>query len=309
MADERARSDHAAVVVVDFAATRRQDRLHAAIVAAAPRLPVSRVDPVRALATRERLVPLAQLGADVAAAWSTSPRPPIVVGYCSAACLALRVADTLGAPAVLVRPALPAPELVAAEFAECVRALGGTAKPWPTLTGPKLIQWLRAELEDVADAFAVRMLNGDGRISRQLGRHYAGWLSFLLSTADAAATPWSFDGRMSLVGDWTPHPPAWQLPVAARYEPAEPEPADAVTPAVLDAVLRAIEGARRPSLTGPRADVHDSQHGQSDGQPSEARGQFDQGTGRPRQTGERRPDGLQSVAAWQQVAHDRKPPG
>lgn len=246
MADESARSDHAAVIVVDFGATRRQDRLHAAIVAAAPLLPVSRVDPVRILAAREGLVPLAQLAADVAAAWSTTPRPPIVVGYCSAACLALRVADTLGTAAVLVRPALPTPELVAAEFAGCVRALGATAKPWPTMTGPRLIQWLRAELEDAADAFAVRTLNGDVRIGRQLGRQYAGWLSFLLSTADAAATPWSFDARVSLVGDWTPRPPAWQLPVVAWYAPAEPDSANAVTPAVIDAVLRAIEAARRP---------------------------------------------------------------
>jgi hypothetical protein len=246
--DERAKSDHVPVLVLDFAAARTQDRLHAAIAAAAPELPASRIDPVRTLAGSDRPIPLAQLAADLAAGWSTSPRAPIVIGYCSAACLALRLADTLGAPAILVLPALPTPELVSAEFAGCMRAVGGTARPLPTVTGPRLVQWLRAELDDAADAFAVRTLNGDVRLGRQLSRHHASWLSFLLATADAATMSWSFDGRMSVVGDWAPRPPAWRLPAPAWHEPTETRSADAITPAVLDAVLRAIEDAGRSRL-------------------------------------------------------------
>src|SRR4051812_26105566 len=120
MADE-----HVPVLVLDFAATRGQDRLHAAIAAAAPDWPVSRIDPVRALARHDPPIAVPELAAELAGDWPAAPRTPIVVGYCSAAGLALRLAGRLGAPAVLVLPALPTHALVAAEFGECVRALGG----------------------------------------------------------------------------------------------------------------------------------------------------------------------------------------
>lgn len=182
------------VLVVDFLAPTSEARLSAKLAELGIGGPVYRMDPVSDV-SRLGYRELDELVTGYADAWAdTGERGPVlVVAYCSAAMLGLRLAERLhgatGSACLLVDAGRPTPGTIRAEYQD-IRAQAGvvaTDDALPDLAGRDLHEHLRGRLrrdvtarllEQGMPAAAVERF-GDEYVARCMG-----WLGFLLATSE-----------------------------------------------------------------------------------------------------------------------------
>jgi hypothetical protein len=179
------------ILVADFQAMSMAPRLSETLSECVQGQAVFQIDPVRVLSGTRLYASLPQLAAacvDEFLGFGADHGRVFVVGHCSAAPLALRVADLLAparlVTAVLVNPSWPADEYVTAMFAEFLAKFGKANRPCPDLDAdPCLVvsameQVFREEMTVLA---ASRGLSGGAGAFADLLGWYRGWLAFLLA--------------------------------------------------------------------------------------------------------------------------------
>lgn len=242
------------VLVADFQAFSSAPRLSHLISARAPGQPVYQVDPLGALSGDRPYMSLADMAAEAARAFDRADPadgPAFVVGYCSAAALALHVATLLArsrpAIAVLLRPSWPDTEMITTQFATLIANLGGSGRPSPELDGDpgecvtSMEQALRADLAALA---ASQGLDGAEGTFAELLMTYRSWLAFLLACRNDPRSAWSGGGTAVTVLTELPDAFVPRLsPGAVRHERLpELDDKNPVTPEVVDLVVAQVTG-------------------------------------------------------------------
>jgi hypothetical protein len=142
------------VLVADFQAFSSAPRLSHMVSDRAEGRPVFQVDPLGALSQDRPYISVADLAAEAVGSFGRAQPadgPAFVIGYCSAAALAVRIAALLArtreATAVLLRPSWPDSDGVRATFTTLAANLGARELPCPELDGdPDHCVRLMAEL-------------------------------------------------------------------------------------------------------------------------------------------------------------------
>jgi hypothetical protein len=212
---------HAApILVADFQPFSATARLSDLMCGDARDHPIYQIDPLSDLSQRCAYLPLIQIADEYADAFQAAEPAGselYVVGYCSAATLALHIARLLAVPrnvaTILVRPAWPDTALVQSQFAEFRADLGGARQGCPDLDcDPSQVI---AEMEEVlrADLAALATTRGLGRTNpalTELLERYRAWLAFLLATRNGLPLPWALQERvMVLTGTAEPVTIPW----------------------------------------------------------------------------------------------------
>ncbi len=194
---------------------------------------------------------LSELAAVCTAALERLPaEPAVIVGYCSAAVLALGIWERLcarsaGRPALmLVNPSLVDDELIAASFAEMQESLG--TQPAPGLPGPlDLDPMLAALAGQIAEKLAAEQLDQEELelMSEVLIERYAHWLGFLLASRDAEVQPPGTPVRAVLSADQSFAPPAsWPAGLVETQTLEEDAAAISSSARLLDLICREADG-------------------------------------------------------------------
>lgn len=205
--------DAGPVIVIDFLRVSSTPRLSTMLAGEAHDHPVIAVDPVADLARCETFVPLGELAAgyaDAVACAAPAAEATVVIGYCAAAALALRIAARLsGSGAVgclsgqksrvrtiLAQPTWPDTTMIRADMAGFRADLGVTdGSPGDLAGDPGMIlhrfeRVLRADIRAMA---RVNGLDGSAAVTRALADlldRYRAWLGFLLASRAALEQPW-----------------------------------------------------------------------------------------------------------------------
>jgi hypothetical protein len=179
------------ILVADFQAFSSGPRLSDLVSDRAGGRPVYQIDPLEALSRDRPYISLADLAADATASFERSQPadgPAFVIGYCSAAALAMHIATLLApsreATAVLLRPSWPGNETIKETFAMLAGNLGARQLPFPDLDGAPdrcvrdLEEVLRSQLEILATS---QGLDGAADTFGELLLTYRSWLAFLLA--------------------------------------------------------------------------------------------------------------------------------
>jgi hypothetical protein len=179
------------ILVADFQAFSSAPRLSHLVTDRAGGRPVYQIDPLEALSGDRPYISLADLAADATASFERSQPadgPAMVIGYCSAAALAMHIATLLapsrGATAVLLRPSWPGSETIEKTFATLAGNLGARQLPCADLDGAPdrcvrdLEEVLRSQLEVLATS---QGLDASADIFGELLLTYRSWLAFLLA--------------------------------------------------------------------------------------------------------------------------------
>lgn len=188
--DQLSAGDAEPVLVADFQTFSTEPRLGALLADGSRGRPVYQVDPLTAL-TGSRvyfsLPELAQACADRFRSLNSDAAPMFVVGYCSAAAMALHVAKLLEpqreVTVILVQPSWPGEKDIQARLAEYMASMGAANSSCSELGGDpcraiaRLEQAMRVRLEAVA---AANGLDGSAPFGDLLAR-YRSWLAFLLA--------------------------------------------------------------------------------------------------------------------------------
>jgi hypothetical protein len=194
LAPERlASGSGASMLIVDFQPFTAGRRLGELLAADSPGIAVYQLEPARDLVGKEYL-PLDEMARQYAAAFLQADAAPatIVLGYCSGAVLAVRIAEQLAGArelsTVLLRPTWPGPGLIGAILGKIRSELGAAVSPSPDLTGEPasvledVLRVLHEELRTLAQAHGLDP--GSGPLMELLER-YQGWFSYLLAAQDA----------------------------------------------------------------------------------------------------------------------------
>lgn len=189
------------MLVADFQAMSMAPRLSEMLSELVHGQPVFQIDPVRMLSGTRLYLPLPELVAACADELLSSGADDsrvLVAGHCTAAPLALRVADLLAparsVTAVLVNPSWPDDDHVTAKFAEFLSRFGTANRPCPDLDAdPCLVvsameQVFREEMTALA---ASRGLAGSAAAFSDLLVWYRAWLAFLLAARNDASMEWA----------------------------------------------------------------------------------------------------------------------
>lgn len=189
--------DGSPVLVADFQAMSMAPRLSEMLSEFVQGQPVFQIDPVRVLSGTRLYVPLPELAAACADEFVRSGADDgrvFVVGHCSAAPLALRVAGLLASgrsvTAVLLNPSWPDDDHVAAKFAEFLARFGTAARPCPDLDAdPGLVVSAMEQVfgDEMAAVAASRGLAGSAGAFSDLLVWYRAWLAFLLAGRNDAS--------------------------------------------------------------------------------------------------------------------------
>lgn len=179
------------VLVADFQAFSSAPRLSGLISDRAEGRPVYQVDPLGALSQDRPYISLADLAAEAAGSFARSQPPDgpaVVVGYCSAAALSVRIAALLArsrpATAVLLRPSWPSTGTIEKQFAALAANLGAGQLSCPELDGDpghcvrRMEELFRAEL---AALVTSQGLDESDDTFGELLLTYRSWLAFLLA--------------------------------------------------------------------------------------------------------------------------------
>jgi hypothetical protein len=179
------------VLVADFQAMSMAPRLSEMLSQRVQGQPVFQIDPVRVLSGTRLYVPLPELAATCAEEFVRSGADHgrvYVVGHCSAAPLAVRVADLLSSgrsvAVVLVNPSWPDDDHVTAMFAEFLARFGTANRSCPDLDGdPGLVVSVmeQAFREEMSVLAASRGLSGSAGAFSDLLVWYRAWVAFLLA--------------------------------------------------------------------------------------------------------------------------------
>jgi hypothetical protein len=188
------------ILVADFQAFSSAPRLSHLVSNRAEGRPVYQVDPLGALSQDRAYISIADLAAEAVGSFTRSQPADgraFVIGYCSAAALAMHIATLLArtreATAVLLRPTWPGTDNIEATFATLAAKLGARQLPCPELNGDPerrvrdMEQLLRNQLEALITA------QGLDRADDTFGElllTYRSWLAFLLACRnDSLAWP------------------------------------------------------------------------------------------------------------------------
>lgn len=181
------------LLVVDLLQFTGAIELSAVIAAASNGRAVDRADPVADLASRRSYQPLDALADGYARAWLRGVAGPqvTVVGYCSAAALAVLIAARLAPAAevttVLVEPMWPDDEMVSAGFAAIRATLGAREGSGPDLGAEPAVALAAMDQAlgaDLAAAARARGLDEAGAAYQDLLGRYRAWLGFLLASRE-----------------------------------------------------------------------------------------------------------------------------
>jgi len=176
------------VLVVDFQPYSSGKRLGELIAAGAPDRAVQQIEPARDLAARRDYLSLDEL-ADEYASNCRAAGDTVLVGYCSAAILAVRLADRLpGSRVVLLRPTWPDTAMVTETLADVRAELGAAGELAPELAGAaadvlgRLSDTLHRDLRALAN---LHGLDPTARPLLELLERYQGWFGYLLAARAA----------------------------------------------------------------------------------------------------------------------------
>jgi hypothetical protein len=242
------------VLVADFQAFSSAPRLSHVVSGRAEGRPVYQVDPLGALSRDRPYISVADLAAEAAGSFARS-RPAdgrvFVIGYCSAAALAVHIATQLArsreATAILLRPSWPDSEGVEEQFAMLASNLGARL-PCPDLDGDpdrcvlRMEELLRAELQALVTS---QGLDGSVDSFGELLLTYRSWLAFLLACRNDSQAGWG--GGNAAVTVLTEAPDSVTIP---GLPPADftvsPLPAldenNPITPEVVELLVAQITG-------------------------------------------------------------------
>src|SRR5262249_33638712 len=142
---------------------------------------------------------------------NSDDRPVVIVGYCSAAALALRIAETLAitrdTSLVLVSPTLPDFDMVVTEFGRFRASLGAADDRIDKIdtADPRTILYDMVEIldQDVKSMAVAKGIDLSSDILPALLRRYQAWLGFLLASRGPVVkpTPYNFPIRFILAAD------------------------------------------------------------------------------------------------------------
>lgn len=201
---------HAApILVADFQPFSATARLSALLSANARANPVYEIDPIGCLSERDAFLALPDIAGEYVDAFQAADPASsefYIVGYCSAAALALHIARLLArtrkVATILVRPAWPDTAMVHRQFAMFRADLGGGQQGCPDLDrDPRHVieemeQVLQADLAALATARGVKQTNPALAV---LLKRYRAWLAFLLATRNDQPLPWALQGRVTVL--------------------------------------------------------------------------------------------------------------
>ncbi len=194
------------VLVIDFQPLSTGPRLGQLLADAGLDLTVHQLDPAREL-SGDGYLSLDELAEGYADAFLRADPAPVttVLGYCSAAALALRIADRLATgravSTMLLRPTWPDANLIGSLLAGVRAELGSATLPAPDVGGdPRaalggLERQLHAELRALADAHS---LDPASRPLVELLERYRGWFGYLLAAQDGLRTRWPARPELNL---------------------------------------------------------------------------------------------------------------
>ncbi|MEV6328794.1 amino acid adenylation domain-containing protein [Streptomyces sp. NPDC051909] len=252
------------VLVVDFNEFTARRTLSASVAETAAGRPVLRFDAVNGPteAAERDIVELAR--ACAAQLRRTGEPPAVVLGYCSAATLALHIADSLadggsGRPGViLVEPSWMTAELVRADVAALREKLGGASVDGyhGDLTVPAIVEGLRDALATKLRADEVPEEDIEFAVPHLTDR-YRSWFRFLLRTLDTPVPPGLLpdavvlgdDGQRSLHPSW----PCERVLVERLPLPTGTLLADDGVAALLDRLVGRISSPDATTVQGPPA--------------------------------------------------------
>jgi hypothetical protein len=245
------------VLVADFQAFSSAPRLSHLISSRAEGRPVYQVDPLGALSQDRPYISLADLAAEAVSSFARSQPadgPAFVIGYCSAAALAVHIATLLApsreATAVLLRPTWPSTESITEQFAVLAANLGARQLPCPELDGDpgrcvrRMEELLRAEL-----AALVTSQGLDGSADDTFGElllTYRSWLAFLLACRNDSLAGWA--GGRTAVTVLTEAPDSVTVPGLSpgQFEvfslPVVDDEDNPITPEVAELLVAQITG-------------------------------------------------------------------
>ncbi|HEX4729586.1 MAG TPA: hypothetical protein VH298_17380 [Jatrophihabitans sp.] len=179
------------VLVVDFQPYSSGKRLGELIATGTPDRAVQQIEPARDLAGRPDYLGLDELADEYASSYLAAGDPgrTVLVGYCSAAVLAVRLAERLpGSRVVLLRPTWPDTAMVAETLSDVRTELGAAGEPAPELVGagPDVLARLSDTLHHDLQALAnLHSLDPTSRPLLELLERYRGWFGYLLAARAA----------------------------------------------------------------------------------------------------------------------------
>lgn len=210
-------------VVIDFFPLSATPRLSDILAAYGGEADIVQIDPAADLVPTGEHLSLEELAGSYRRALTEAGllrRDLTVVGYCSAAPLALAVAARLAGhqhPAtILVFPSWPDRQLVGAEFGRIRSRLGaaGGEAVMTSATPSALLAELTTLLDQDVRAMADRNhLGTSSTVIDEMIARYRAWFSFLLAAADAIPSASAFTSVADVIIDDAP--PRW-LPAGSR---------------------------------------------------------------------------------------------
>jgi hypothetical protein len=236
------------VLVADFQAMSMAPRLSEMLSERLGDRAVFQIDPIGVLSGKRLYVPMPELAETCAGEFASAGadhHPVLVVGHCSAAPLALRVANLLSAArpvtAVLVNPTWPGDEHVAVKFTEFLGKFGPATRPVPDLNAdPDLVvSAMEQVFQDEITALATsRGLSSSAGAFSDLTVWYRAWLAFLLAGRnDTQAGPTSSPAAVTVLSD---SPATLSVPGLSEGDypvrKLSPQPVGMVTPELAELV-------------------------------------------------------------------------
>lgn len=183
-----------AIVVVDFVPFSSARRLGPLLCTHRTHQKIYQVDPVADLAAADSYVPLCDLSSAYSSALiaaGIADQPLVIIGYCSAAALALQICTDL-APRdevfpLLVQPTRPDIGMVAIEFSRIRASLGVSTEECPPLKGTQIdiLHELEALLRhDMTVMAEAKGLVPTSTVFTDFLTRYRSWLGFLLASCE-----------------------------------------------------------------------------------------------------------------------------
>ncbi|HEY1624918.1 MAG TPA: hypothetical protein VGG16_14070 [Streptosporangiaceae bacterium] len=189
------------VLVADFQAFSSAPRLSNLVTERAEGRPVYQVDPLEALSQDRPYISIADLAAEAVGSFERSQPadgPAYVIGYCSAAALAMHIATSLAssreAIAVLLRPSWPSAATIEDNFATLAGNLGARQLPPPRIDDDPdtCVRGMEEVLRTQIDLLATGQgLDASADTFGELLLTYRSWLAFLLACRNDSLTDWT----------------------------------------------------------------------------------------------------------------------
>jgi hypothetical protein len=249
--------DGATLLVADFQTLNGEPRLSQLLSEAATGQRIYQVDPRSALSGDRLYAPMTELADEIAALFRSGQsaaapdQPMAVVGHCTAAGLALRIAsclsDTREVSAILVGPTWPDAAHITERFAEFQGKLGVSGQPCPDLEGDpwSCVAGMEQLMREGLAALAERLGLSTPLAFSEMLVSYRTWLAFLLACRNDQPPKMPSDGvAVSVLTDEPGFVLPGTCPGRCRITPLPAtERPDAATPDLAKLVLDLVAGS------------------------------------------------------------------